>query len=733
VATSSSGNAVSLLEPNAEVSLDPYYILATSAPSDQRPRVLKQDDTFGIFDSQGDIQSTVIPQQGLFHQGTRFLSRLVLKIYGHRPLLLSSSIVENNGLLAVDLTNPDLYVDGKLLIPRGMLHLFRSTFLWQGICYDRVRIANYGTEPVELKLGFEFDSDFVDIFEVRGSKRARRGTHREPIFLDGVAQLSYRGLDEVERTTRVAFAPPPTRAFRGEARFSLRLEPKQEESCFLTVTCEVQRPIRAARYSEAYAESLRSLARMERRECQVQTANPQFNEWVARSTADLRMMITETPAGPFPYAGVPWFSAPFGRDAIITALETLWLNPDIARGVLRFLAQTQATENIPEEDAEPGKILHELRMGEMAALKEIPFGRYYGSVDATPLFVILAGEFYRAAGDRPLIGEIWPNVERALAWMDGAGDLDQDGFVEYARRSERGLVHQGWKDSWEAVFHRDGRLAEPPIALCEVQGYVYAAKREASLLARVLGRHDRANELAQQARRLRQHFERAFWIPELSTYALALDGQKQPCRVRSSNAGHCLFSDIASPERAKRLAHLLLSDEFFSGWGIRTLAASEARYNPMSYHNGSVWPHDNALIAEGLSRYGFKQLALQLLTSLYETSLWMDLHRMPELFCGFVRRPGEGPTMYPVACSPQSWAAGSVLMLLGACLGLSVDAPRSRVRFFHPKLPAFLPEIQLKNLRVNQGSVDLTLYRYAEGVSINVESKEGPLEVVVVK
>jgi glycogen debranching enzyme len=715
------------------MSSDPYYILASSA-ANQLARVLKQGDTFAIFDPQGDLDGAGLLPQGVYHRGTRYLSRLLLRLQGQRPLLLSSTIVENNALLAVDLSNPDIYVGRDLRIPRGALHVFRSTFLFQGVCYERLRIANYGTTTLEAQLSIEFDADFVDIFEVRGTPRKKRGTlHGCDCGPDGIC-LSYTGLDGVDRLTRISLSPRPDRIINREARLLLRVDPKQEETYHLTVSCEEGQKHSSARpYSEAHADALHTIAEKEARECQIRTENPQFDDWLDRSLADLRMMITETPLGPYPFAGVPWFSTPFGRDGIITALQSLWVDPDVARGVLRYLASTQATARIPQEDAEPGKILHELRLGEMAAVNEIPFGRYYGSVDATPLFVILAGEYYSSSGDRRLIEEIWPNVERALNWIDTSGDVDRDGFVEYARLSEKGLAHQGWKDSWDAIFHADGKLAEPPIALCEAQAYVFAAKRAAANLARMLDRHDQANDLAQEARILRERFEHVFWCEELSTYALALDGAKRPCRVRASNAGHCLFTEIADASRAIRCAELLMSEEFFSGWGIRTLATSEVRYNPMSYHNGSVWPHDNSLIADGMARYGLKDYALRLLTAFYDVSLYMDLHRMPELFCGFVRRPGEGPTLYPVACSPQTWAAASVLMLLRACLGLSVDAPRCRVRFFHPELPPFLPQLQIRKLRVGQGLVDLTLYRYPAGVSINVDAKDGPVEVVVVK
>jgi glycogen debranching enzyme len=430
---------------------------------------------------------------------------------------------------------------------------------------------------------------------------------------------------------------------------------------------------------------------------------------------------------------VPWFSTPFGRDGILTAFEALWLDPALARGVLTFLALTQATSNDRENDAEPGKIIHEARRGEMAALGEVPFGRYYGSIDATPLFVMLAGAYWRRTADRGLVEAIWPNVVSALAWIDRHGDLDGDGFVEYARRSTRGLSSQGWKDSFDSTSHADGELARGPIALCEVQGYVYAARRAGAELARVVGEPERAAELERQAEALRDQFERAFWCEELGTYALALDGDKRPCRVRTSNAGHCLFTGIADPAHAHRVVETLLDERTFTGWGLRTLDAREGRYNPISYHNGSVWPHDNAVIAMGMARYGHKQACTRILAGLLDASVHFDLHRMPELFCGFKRRSDEGPTLYPVACAPQAWAAGAVFLLLQACLGLEVDALRSRIVLDRPLLPASLERVILRNLSIGPARVDVVLDNHVHDVGVHLERRYGVVEVVVVK
>jgi glycogen debranching enzyme len=455
---------------------DRYYILATSGLSDDRTRVLKHGDTFAVFDRHGDVQPIGLGQQGVFDRGTRGLSRFDVRIAGTRPLLLSSTLDRDNALLLVSLTNPDLQHDGHVSIARNTVHLERSSVVYDGTCYTRLTLRNFEREGIDLLIAVAFDADFADVFEVRGVVRAKRGTLHEPrVSGDRRVLLSYTGLDDVTRTTSVSFDRLPQSLTPYRAEFTLHLPPAGRTDLEICIDCRANGASSALGFDEAVRATRTSMARVVQQECTVRTSSAQFNDWIARSTADLAMMTTETPEGPFPYAGVPWFCTPFGRDAIITALELLWVNPLIARGVLRFLAATQATENKPESDAEPGKILHEMRAGEMAALGEIPFARYYGSVDSTPLFVMLAGAYYARTGDEALASELWPSVTRALDWIAHYGDRDRDGFVEYAQRSRDGLRNQGWKDSEDSIFHADGRLAEGAIALCEVQGYVYAA------------------------------------------------------------------------------------------------------------------------------------------------------------------------------------------------------------------------------------------------------------------
>ncbi len=712
---------------------DQYYILASSSFAEGRTEVLKQGETFAVFDRYGDIHQVLPGPQGLYHEGTRFLSRFELSMGTQRPMLLSATVKEDNALFRVDLTNPDLMIEGQKPLPRGTLHLCRTRFLWQGTCHERIHVHNYGVTRIPLLLTISMDTDFADLFEARGRQRLRRGEKLNTVRSKTGLVFGYKGLDAVIRRTHVQCSPAPKRVTSDGFSIESRIPPHTGMTWDIAISCEIkQRRSRVSlSYHRACSETEHALQDAKACDAHVYTANEQFNHWLNRSLADLHMLISKTPQGLYPYAGVPWFSVPFGRDGIITALQMLWVNPAVARGVLGFLASTQATEVRPEQDAEVGKILHETRQGEMAALGEIPFGRYYGSVDATPLFIVLAGAYYERSGDRGFLTKLWPHIQRALQWIDRHGDSTGMGFTTYARQSADGLVHQGWKDSHDAIFHADGTPADGPIALCEVQAYVYQAKRTAADLAWLLGDIDQADRLLKEAESLRERFERAFWCEEIDSYALALDGEGRPCRVRSSNAGHCLYGGIAGQERGLRTARTLLSEEFFSGWGIRTIATSEARYNPMSYHNGSVWPHDNAIVAAGMANYGYKQGAMQVLAGLFDSSLFLELYRLPELFCGFSRRAGESPTLYPTACAPQAWAAGAGFLLLQACLGLRIDAPRRLVSFVRPALPPFLERVEIRNLSIGAARLDLVLDRHENEVALRVARRVGEVEVVL--
>jgi glycogen debranching enzyme len=696
-----------------------FYIRATSARLDGRTRVLKRNETFAVCDRFGDMPAVGFPELGLYHEGTRFLSRLSLTLDGQRPLLLSSGVREDNAAFVAHLTNADRMADGQIAVPRGTLHVTRECWTFSGGLGQIVSLRHYGLEPMDLAISIAVDADFADVFEVRGTPRVRRGRRLPALPESAGLRLCYSGCDGVLRETQVLCDPPPFDVESQALSFRVRLAPGEKRRFLQTIYCQASDEERSTIRLPSAARA--SAAASSKARASVRTSHEAFNAWIDRSDADLRMMTTSLPSGPYPFAGVPWFCTPFGRDGIITALETLWLDPDLGRGVLSFLAETQADDLVPERDAEPGKILHEARKGEMAALDEIPFRRYYGSVDATPLFVILAAAYHERVGDREFLEALWPHVERAIEWIDVWGDRDGDGFVEYFRQSEDGLVHQGWKDASDSIFHTDGSLAEGPIALSEVQGYVYAARRGAATLCAALGRDADAAALDRAADSLRARFDEAFWCDDIGAYALALDGRKQPCRVVASNAGQVLMSGIALPERAARLARTLFAPACFGGWGIRTVASDERRYNPMSYHDGSVWPHDNALIAWGLARSGFRDLAARLMSAFLDVSKEVEMRRLPELFCGFERREGEGPTLYPLACAPQSWAAGSVFLFLQSCLGIRIEAETRRIVLDRPHLPAYLDSVRFENVGVGDRTADFTVRR--EGDRVRVDTR----------
>jgi glycogen debranching enzyme len=685
---------------------------------DERTLVLASGDTFAIFDRHGEMRPGRTSRHGLYAGGTRFLSGLWLQLAGYPPLLLSSGVRDSERGLFVHETNPDMPGDASGWIPCDQIHLVRRGHVEDGSCTIELSLRCYATAAIRIPVRIGFAADYADVFEVRGTRRTRRGKPIAPEVAKDAVELRYVGLDDAVRTTRLEFDPAPARSSARSAEWVATLAPGEEMRIAVRIKCALRKGADARPpgcYSIPLAEAPRRTPGGK-----ISTSSFEVNEWIRRSETDLAMLTAPTAYGPMPYAGIPWFCTPFGRDSLIVALETLWIDPSLARGVLRFLAAHQASADDPDTDAEPGKIVHEMRSGEMAALREVPFGQYYGSVDATPLFAMVAAAYFERTGDVALLEELWPHLERALAWIDGPGDPDGDGFVEYWRRSPNGLTNQGWKDSRDSIMHADGSLAEGPIALCEVQAYVYGARSGLARVASRLGHATQAERIASAAERMRTAFADAFWCDDLGTYALALDGQKRACRVRSSNAGHVLLTGLAQRDHAAAVAQTLLSEEHFSGWGVRTLATSAPRYNPMSYHDGSVWPHDNAIIAAGLARYGDTRAAAAIFSGLFDACRALDDYRLHELLCGFVRHPGEPPTLYPTACSPQAWSAGSVFLLLQSMLGLEIDAEAGTVALAGSMLPAAFDRISIHGLAIRSGSVDLALERSGDEVDLHV-------------
>ncbi len=724
-----------------------FYVLASAQASRRGCRVLANGQSFAVFDVCGDILDYPLEALGFFHRDTRYLSRFELRIHGSTPYFLNSYLSDDKAQLRVNLTNPDLnypnlnYPDVNAhehTLPRDLIQMERSWVLVDATLLHRLRIRNYAGIPLQLPLEFFMGADFADIFEVRGVERKQHGRTLIPEVRESAIRFSYEGLDEVRRFTEVAFDTRPRTLSRGRAAFLVNLARDATAQLEIRITGgtdgEKSRTFSAppANFDRGLAARRSAIEKSQASWAQLSASNELFDSLLTRSQADLTSLISQSIDGTFIMAGIPWFATLFGRDSIITTLGLLPFNPHVAALTLRTLARIQGSQVDEARDEQPGKIVHEVRGGEMAATGEIPFGRYYGSVDSTPLFLWLLGRYVAASGDLALAEELWPNVERALEWIERWGDADGDGYVEYIRKTPRGLANQGWKDSYDAISHANGELAVPPIALAEVQGYVYAAYVNISDVAARLGHEGVADRLSERATSLREAFSRDFWLEPERIVALALDGEKRPCRVMSSNGAHCLAAGLLEPDQAAALSQRLLADDMFSNWGVRTLGAGERRYNPMSYHNGSVWPHDNAIAATGLARYGNRIGAIRILEGLFDAAVHLDTASLPELFCGFPREPRLGPVPYPVACHPQAWSAASVFMILQAVLGLQVSGFDRRVVIDSPTIPSWLEWLRIEELKVGDNcSISLMLRRAGKGVTTEILEQNGPVTVEV--
>ncbi len=703
----------------------------THVPGERRgllPRfTLKDANTFLLADALGDIQGS---DDGLFSNDTRMLSRFELVIAGRPPSLLGAAISQDNTLFTAHLTNLPLPALGERSIPQGVIHIERSRFLCESRLFERLRLTNFNDLDAQVPLKLSFAADFVDIFEVQGHVRRERGKYLPPVVDGRTVRLAYRGRDDLVRSTQMEFFPPPVAISSQDAEFLIDLQRGAVAEVFIEIGAQEGGVPSSERFDNALHRLSVSMQERVQEGAAISTSGRLFNEWIDRSRSDLALLTTAMPTGPYPYAGIPWFATQFGRDAIITSLQALWLNPQLAAGVLRFLASTQAQDQSAFRDSQPGKIMHEMRRGEMAALDEVPFGLYYGAVDTTPLFVMLAGAYERHTGDRNLNDGIWNNLLAATEWIERRLDHSSTGFLDYARGEQSGLVNQAWKDSHDSMFYADGGFPRGPLSVVEVQGYAYAALNAMAELAAVRDDLQRSAAWRARAERLSAAIERQFWVPELNFYAIAIDGDGKPCSVRASNAGHLLYCGVPSEERAAIVVKELLSNRFSSGWGIRTLASGEVRFNPMSYHNGSIWPHDTSLCAAGISRYGGRAPAVQILDRLFEVANHFGM-RLPELYCGFPRTTGQGPTPYPVACLPQAWSSGSVFMLLQSCLGVRIDGRRKEVHIDRPLLPSGAETLRIRNLPVGDAGIDLEFHRIGqEVVAVPGKHVEGGVRVL---
>jgi glycogen debranching enzyme len=721
-------------------------LVPESLPSSPVPRVpvvsdlpgkvlaVKEGETFLYSDIEGNLDDRVELGLGLYHRDTRFLSHYRLRISGREPILLSSS-GERVYVSHVDLTNPDLYDETRPPINQHTLNIRRIRAI-RGRLYERIRIKNYNHQAVDLDVDLAFGADFADIFEVRGLSRSTRGTYDPPTTSDRSIEFGYVGEDRIHRQTRVEFGVRPARIeVQGDlVHVSFRVHLPAHETTTIPLVVE---PVVGGEYPppgdfDEVVHALRHSYEEWERECtQIRTDNEVFDQLLVRGLRDLRALYTEMDGAGVLAAGIPWYVAAFGRDTLITSHQMLMLSSRPARESLQVLAEYQGKYNDDWRDQDPGKILHEIRKGELALSGYLPHTPYYGSVDATPWFLILLAQYFRWTNDLGFVKDMLPAAEAALNWIDQYGDADGDGFVEYLSRAPRGLRNQGWKDAFDSVMHADGRLAEPPIALAEVQAYVYMAKVRMADVYAALGDFERAVRLRDQATVLRRRFHEAFWMEEEGYFAGALDGEKQQVRSIVSNPGHGLYCGIIEPRRAQAVAHRLFEVDMFSGWGIRTMSKDESGYNPMSYHNGSVWPHDNALIAAGLKRYGFLDATNRIATALFDAAQYTDYMRLPELFCGFTRRTPSPPVQYPVACSPQAWAAGAPFLLLQGMLGISAVANENVLTVNKPHLPPWLNEVELRNLRVGDSTLSLVFRREGETTGFSLLSRDGDVRVVM--
>ncbi|PLT28601.1 amylo-alpha-1,6-glucosidase [Peribacillus deserti] len=683
-------------------------------------RVIKENDLFLLTDDKGNIPGNHPYGLGLYTKDTRFLSRLDIRINGEEPILLSSDAAENY-MAEILLTNPHMEKDGNLILWRESIEIKRTRFIYDGVLYETINVKNYFPKAVQFTLSVIMDADFLDMFIVRGFQNGHIGQRTGQIVDGSSLTFTYMGADDVYRATVVSWDKPASSIEdTGGILFEFQLDPSEEQSVTLVIAPQIGEDKRTfvMNKKDALQQLQDSYAAWSNKITKVSTDFKPLQRLVDRGIDDLRVLLTDVGYGEFPVAGLPWFGVPFGRDSLIAALQMLSFNPEVAKGTLLTMAHNQGLDVNPWRDEQPGKIMHEIRYGELAVTEQIPFTPYYGTIDATPLFLILLTEYVKWTGDLNLASELEANIEAALNWIDQYGDRDGDLFVEYHQESSKGIANQGWKDSGDSVVHRSGDYAETPIALAEVQGYVYQAKMGIAQLFDKLNKAERAAVLRQQAEKLKKRFDAEFWMEEESYYAIALDADKKQVQSITSNPGHVLFSEMLDAEKINAVIQTLLSPKMFSGYGIRTMGEGEAGYNPMSYHDGSIWPHDNSMILLGMSKINRQDASLKVIEGLIQAAGHFEYDRLPELYCGYDSSIGK-VVKYPVACSPQAWAAGTPLVFIQTLLGLFPDALNRSIRIA-PRLLSGMNELTVHHISIGEGHVSVSVTRTDEGLSVSV-------------
>ena len=695
-------------------------------------RVIKENNLFLLTDEQGDITADHSYGLGLYKNDTRFLSKFNVRINNEKPILLHSDGSENY-MSSILSTNPHQEKDGELILWRESIEIERKRFIYDDVLYETVTAKNYFPKPVTFDLNIEADVDFNDMFIVRGFQTGDVGKRTGQTADQNSLTFHYNGADDIKRATRIQWDTPlvPKEVKEGgEITFALTLQHQESKSTTFMVIPLENRETRTdlLPVNEALEELKSSYKSWSAGLASVETDFEPLQRLVDRGLSDLRVLLTDMGYGNFPVAGLPWFGVPFGRDSLIAALQMIAFQPEVAKGTLFTMASRQGTKVDPWRDEQPGKIMHEIRFGELANTNQIPFTPYYGTIDATPLFLVLLTEYVKWTGDLETFFQLEENVKRALEWVDQYGDRDGDLFVEYHQESSKGIANQGWKDSGDSIVHRNGDYAETPIALSEVQGYVYQAKQGIASIYSKLGNQEEASRLKAEAAKLQEAFEKEFWMSDQEFYAIALDGGKKQVGTITSNPGHVLYSEMLAEDRAEKVSSTLTSGKMFSGFGIRTMGEGEAGYNPMSYHDGSIWPHDNSMILLGMSKLGFSEDAKKVMSGLIQASRYFEYDRLPELFCGYSAEVGKA-VKYPVACSPQAWAAGTPLVFVQSLLGLFPDSLKREIQL-SPMLLNEMNTLTVTNIKIGEGILSVSVKRQGKEIQTSILENTTGFEIV---